>query len=141
MPDEPQFMAIRSSDPEYQQTIDDAQAALESFRSIAPSLIDTAAFPSIKTELVSADDRAFIWLAVEEVSAVGFIASVIQVPAALGAYSVGDRLEVPGSAVLDWMYHDESTLHGGYSIRYQRAHLSPEEHAGFDAHIGVTDYA
>ena len=141
MSEEPQFMAVNSKTPAYQQTIAAAQSTLTEFRTLVPELLGTMAFPSVKTELRSGEDRAFIWLTVEGLSETGFIASIFEIPCEFSDLAVGDKIEVHNEAVLDWMYHDNGTIHGGFSLRYQRSLLPPEEQAAFDAHIGATDYA
>ena len=42
--------------------------------------------------------------------------------------------------MIDWMINDEGTLYGGFTLRYQRAKLAPEERPAFDEHIGVVQY-
>lgn len=141
MSDEPQFMSVPSKDPKFQQTVTEAQQTLDEFRRLAPSLIGTEAFPSIKTALCSGEHHAFMWLTVAELDGAGFLAQVFEIPAEFSEFEVGDTVRVSADAVMDWMYHDSGTLHGGYSLRYQRSLLPPEERAGFDEHIGADRYA
>ena len=141
MSSEPQFMAVASKDPKYQQTITDAQESLAEFRRRTPDLISSGAFPSIKTALCSDEHRAFIWLTVIELDGSDFLAQIFEIPVEFSQFQVGDTVWVPASAVMDWMYHDSGTLHGGYSLRYQRSQLPPEEWPEFDKYIGADRYA
>jgi len=141
MPDEPTFMAVGRRDPEYQKTITDAQNTLGEFCRRLPDLIDTNAFPSIKTPLVSGDNRINIWLTVDEYVEPNFVATIFEIPAEFDEYQVGDRVRVPSDAVLDWMYRDGGTVYGAYSLRYQRSLLAPEEWAEFDERVGVDRFA
>ncbi len=141
MSEEPQFMAVGSQDAAFQKTIRDAQSTLDQFRRLLPRLIGTEAYPSIKACLTCGEDRVNIWLTVEVAGESDFIATLFEVPSEFEDYNVGDAVRVPCDAVLDWMYHDQGTLHGGFSLRYQRSLLPTEEHAAFDERLGVERYA
>ncbi len=141
MSDEPKFMAVSRDDPAYKQTVELAQSTLDEFRALLPDLLWTDAYPAIKTELRSCEEHAFIWLTVQALRPSGFTARVFEIPRQFLDFAVGDDIEIPSEAVLDWMYHDKGTLHGGFSLRYQRELLPPEKRLEFDAHIGVTEYA
>ncbi|HYW14238.1 MAG TPA: DUF2314 domain-containing protein [Longimicrobium sp.] len=140
MADEPLFMGVRDSDPAFQQTIRDARATLPEFRRLlaSPQLGD--AFPLVKIDLADQQARAVLWLIVRGVQAAGFRASIFEIPSEFAGYKVGDVLDVPETAVLDWMLNQDGVLHGGFSLRYQRALLPEEKRAEFDRHIGVLRY-
>ena len=141
MADEPIFMAIRGSDPAYQQTVRDAQASLPEFRGLLQSEHTAQWYPCIKTRVTAGEHSAFIWLSVVEVLPSGFVASVFEIPWEFEGIGVGDEMEVPDTDVMDWMINRDGELHGGFSLRYQRSKLPPEKRAGFDEHIGVSSYA
>jgi uncharacterized protein YegJ (DUF2314 family) len=141
MSDEPLFMALRESDPEYQQTIADARRTLPEFRLLIDLCRASGAVPCIKTMLVDGGESAPIWLAGAVSRGTGFAASVFEIPPQFPSYKVGDVVEVEESAVLDWMVNDDGVLHGGFSLRYQRSKLPPERQAWFDEYLGVSKYA
>jgi uncharacterized protein YegJ (DUF2314 family) len=70
----------------------------------------------------------------------GFHASVFEIPPEFKGYREGDELEVPETAVVDWMVNRDGVLHGGFSLRYQRSLLPEGQRAEFDQHIGVLRY-
>lgn len=140
MADEPLFMAIRDSDPEFQQTVRDAQLSLPEFRRLLRAK-EAAGYPCVKTRIIDGDEAAFVWLLVVRATRSGFVASVFEIPPQFKGVRVGDELAVPNREVMDWMVNREGELHGGFSLRYQRSKLPPERHAWYDAHIGVTKYA
>lgn len=70
----------------------------------------------------------------------GFWASIFEIPPEFTSYKVGDEVDVPETAVLDWMLNQDGVLHGGFSLRYQRSLLPEEKRAEFDRHIGVVRY-
>lgn len=140
MPDEPIFMAVRDGNPEFQRTIRDAQASLPDFRRLLEEPAAAGRFPNVKTRLSAGERTAFVWLLVRAHTPTGFVAEVFEIPPEFEGIAVGDRFEVPDGAVMDWMLNDAGSLHGGFSLRYQRAHLPPERHAWFDEYIGVERY-
>jgi uncharacterized protein YegJ (DUF2314 family) len=121
MADEPLFMGVRDSDPAFQQTIRDARATLPEFRRLlaSPELGD--AFPLVKIQLTDQQERAFLWLIVRGAQGSGFWASIFEIPPEFTSYQVGDEVDVPENAVLDWMLNQDGVLHGGFSLRYQRS--------------------
>src|SRR5262245_19943214 len=141
MADEPLFMAIRASDPAFQQSVRDAQRTLPEFRRLLQSEGVEEWHPCVKTRVTAGDERAFLWLLVVRLSPTGFVTSVFEVPAEFEGIAVGDEIEVVSDAVMDWMVNKAGVLHGGYSLRYQRSLLPPEKWAWYDEYIGVTEYA
>ncbi|MFO1066667.1 MAG: DUF2314 domain-containing protein [Pirellulales bacterium] len=137
----PRFDHVRSSDPAYQQTIRDAQKSIEQFRALLPS--DGTARPDalIKTKLVDGDSSAFMWLNYTATDGDNFTAELFEVPDSLPSYTIGDRLVVSLTEVMDWMINENGRLTGGFSLRYNRARMSDSEKRDFDRHIGVTEYA
>jgi uncharacterized protein YegJ (DUF2314 family) len=138
MADEPLFMAIRDSDPEFQQTIRDAQDSLAEFRLRSDH---AGGYPCVKTRITAGEETAFIWLLVVKATRPGFVASVFEIPPEFKGIKVDDEVRVPNGEVMDWMLNQDGVLRGGFSLRYQRSRLPADKRAGFDKHIGVTEYA
>ena len=139
--EEPLFMAIRDSDPEFRQTVLNAQASLHEFRSLLLSPGSAEWYPCVKTRLTAGEESAFVWLLVVCDTATGFVASVFEIPPEFEGIRVGDEVTVADVAVMDWMVNKFGTLRGGFSLRYQRSKLPPERRAWFDQHVGVSHYA
>ena len=140
MADEPIFMAIRGSDPAFQQTVRDAQTSLPDFRRLLQLKHAAEWYPCVKTRVTAGEASAFIWLSVIEVLPSGFIASVFEIPKEFEGIRVGDEIQVADREVMDWMVNRDGELHGGFSLRYQRSKLPPEKRGGFDEHVGVSRY-
>lgn len=139
--DEPLFMAIRDSDPEFRQTVLDAQASLPAFRSLLVLADSAGWYPCVKTRITAGKESAFVWLLVVRDTSSGFVASVFEIPPEFKRVRVGDQLTVENAAVMDWMVNQSGTLQGGFSLRSQRSKLPPERRAWFDQHVGVSHYA
>jgi len=140
MADEPQFMRIPEADPEYQRTILDAQETLPLFRALLRLPGEANALVCVKTRLTAGEASALVWLMVIKPTPSGFVTSVFEIPPEFEGIKVGDRIEVASEDVADWMYNMDGLLHGGYSLRHQRAHLPPEKREWFDEHIGAAQY-
>jgi len=134
------FDQVQTSDPAYQQTIQDAHDSIERFRAMLPVDGSSRSDALIKTRLVDGDNSAFMWLNNTAIDDDNFIAELFEVPDMLPSYSVGDRQTVALADLMDWMVNDNGRLTGGFSLRYHRAGLSEAEKADFDRHIGVTEW-
>jgi uncharacterized protein YegJ (DUF2314 family) len=134
------FDQVRSSDPAYQQTIQDALSTIERFRQMLPTDGTPRADALIKTRLSDGGNSAFIWLNNTSLDGQSFSAELFEVPDTLLRYSIGDRLTVPLDSLMDWMVNDNGLLHGGFSLRYHRDRMHDADKAEYDQHIGVTDY-
>jgi len=44
---------------------------------------------------------------------------------------------VPSTDIVDWLIVDEDGLHGGYTLRLERARLSPADQVAFDRDLGA----
>jgi uncharacterized protein YegJ (DUF2314 family) len=137
----PKTNLIRSSDPVYQQTIRDAHTTIAQFRSLLPADGSPRADAMVKTKISQGDESAFMWLSHARIAGTGFVAAFFEISEAFTNYEVGDEIEIPEAELLDWMVNDQGTLHGGFSIRYYRSTLPPEEREEYDSYIGVTEYA
>jgi uncharacterized protein YegJ (DUF2314 family) len=132
---------VQHSSPEYQQTIREARASLDVFRSMLPTDGSPRWNAMVKTKLSHDETNVFMWLSHVRLSGENFLAEFFEVPAEFTAYEVGDRLEVTEDALTDWMINDDGTLHGGFSVRLIRATLPEDERSAYDEYIGVTRYA
>lgn len=136
----PRFDHVRSSDPDYQQTIRDAQKSIDQFRAMLPSEGVPRPDALIKTKLVDGDNSAFMWLNNTAIEGGNFTAELFEVPDILPNYSIGNRQVVLVEELMDWMVNENGRLTGGFSLRYNRDRLSDAEKQDFDRHVGVTEY-
>ena len=131
---------FRDDDPAYRQTIVDAQETLPEFRALLRLPGEANALVCIKTMLTVGEAAANVWLLIIKPTKGGFFASVFEIPGDFPDVEVNDRFEVADDDVLDWMYNMDGLLHGGYSLRFQRSLLPPDQHPWFDERIGVREY-
>jgi uncharacterized protein YegJ (DUF2314 family) len=137
----PKTNRVRSSDPEYQQTIRDAHATLAQFRAMLPADGSPRPNAMVKTEIRQGNNNAFMWLSNARMAGTNFVAQFFEISGVFTNYQVGDELEIPEESLLDWMVNDNGVLHGGFSIRYYRSTLPEDERDEYDNYIGVTEYA
>jgi len=136
----PNFNQIRSGDPEYQQTIEDARATLKRFREMLPTDGSPGMGAMVKTEVRDGVHSAFMWLMNARRSGGDFIGTFFEISDGFKSYEVGDDLKIPEADLLDWSVNVDGQLHGGYSLRYYRSTLPPEEREEYDDYIGVREY-
>ncbi|TWU43704.1 hypothetical protein Poly51_62260 [Rubripirellula tenax] len=129
---------FRASDPAYQECVANARATLDEFRSMMPRFDSHSCL--IKTKLDDGESSGFVWLFNATASDSGFTAELFEVPPSVPLLSVGQVFDIADADVVDWMINDDGTLYGGFSLRYHRANLPPDERPAFDAHVGVTNY-
>ena len=140
MSGEPVFATTPIADPAYQATISEARASLHEFRDLCRLADASRAERMIKKEVRQGGHRAFLWFADARIAGNGFEAEVFEAPPEFTDLQVGTRFLIAENEVLDWMVNDAGDLYGGFSLRYQRAHLPAGKHEWFDQHIGVVRY-
>lgn len=129
---------FRASDPAYLESVANARATLDEFRSMMTRYDSHSCL--IKTNLDDGQGSGFVWLFNTTTSGSGFTAELFEIPPSVPLLKIGQVFDVANIDVIDWMINDEGTLYGGFSLRYHRANLHPDEHSAFDAHVGVTKY-
>ncbi|TWU15806.1 DUF2314 domain-containing protein [Allorhodopirellula heiligendammensis] len=130
---------VRSSDPAYRDCVANARATLDDFRSLIRRHDSHSCL--IKTKLNDGQSSGFVWLFNTIVAGDSFTAELFEVPPSVSLLKVGQVFEVAEFDVIDWMVNDDGTLYGGYSLRYHRANLPPDERGAFDEYVGVTKYS
>ncbi len=137
----PKLTQIISSDPDYQQTIQDARASLTQFRAMLPSDGSPRFDCMVKSEVIDGGNPTFLWLPNTRLNGSNFVAEFYDIPHTFTDHSVGDQLDITADSVLDWMVNDAGVLYGGFSIRYLRSRTPEDERPAFDDHVGVTKYS
>jgi len=136
----PRFDQVRSSDPDYQQTILDARHFISRFREMLPADGTRRPEALIKTKLCDGENTAFMWLNNTAISGDAFTAELFEVPDTLPSHKIGMRYTVTLDELLDWMVNDNGRLSGGFSLRYHRERLADDEKLEYDEFIGVSVY-
>lgn len=130
---------FRGSDPAYLDCVAKARETLDEFRSMLAQYDSDVC--SIKTELHDGHSSGLVWLFNTTVHGEGFTAELFEIPPTIPLLKVGQVFEIASADVIDWMINDKGTLYGGFSLRYHRESLAPDERSAFDEYIGVTKYA
>jgi len=137
----PRFDHVRSSDPAYQKTIEDAHRFLSHFRDLLSADGTPRADALVKTRLVDGENSSFMWLNNTAIDGNNFTAELFEVPDSLPNYKVGTRVAVTLDDLMDWMVNENGRLTGGFSLRYNRDRMTDAEKHDFDEYIGVDEYA
>lgn len=130
---------VRSSSPEYQAAITDAQNTLGQCRE--HFVASTSSLCSVKTRMTGSHGSAFVWLSVIKAKRTEFVGELFEVPEALRDFEIGQSFSIKDTDIIDWMANDDGVLHGGFTLRLHRSTLSESEQADFDRFIGVHEYA
>lgn len=134
----PAFKQVDSKDPKYQRTVQSAQRSLDTFRKFMKQDAVDCLF---KVYIKKKSFGGYLWLDQPKEEQSVFSGRIFEVPPSWKGYSAGQRLESPAREIQDWMVLDNGTLHGGFSLRYMREGMPEEKRAGYDAFLGVKEYA
>lgn len=138
--DEPMF--VETPGAELAAAAQAANATVPQFRALLASGAAADALPMVKKRFVDGDGNAtWLWLMVEQVTDSGFEASVFEAPPDFPALSLGSRHFIADVDVADWAVVIAGVMHGGYSMRMQRARLPEDERASYDEYVGASSYA
>lgn len=87
---------------------------------------------SIKQRFKTDQGDEHIWISDIQRSGNHYVGTVGNVPEATTEVKYGDTVEVDNQKISDWMYLDNDTLRGGYTLRVIRSSMSDEEKKQFD---------
>lgn len=135
------FSYVDRNEDGYQRTIAEAQESLPRFRELIAEKCGDEVYALVKVLLAEPDYKSYMWLVVCAVQEDGFVAEIFELPSDYQQYKVGQRLRVADGDLQDWMINEYGTLHGGFSLRYNRARMDDAAKAAFDRQVGVTVYA
>lgn len=137
---EPVFMAMPNA--ALAEAARAASGTLPHFRTLLASTASTDAPPIVKTYIADpAGGGMWLWLSVDKATDAGFETHVFEAPPQFEQLSPGTQRFVPDEEVGDWSIIVAGVLHGGYSLRLQRARLPEAEREAYDRHIGAVSYA
>lgn len=136
------YIAISKKDPEFHAAITQAQRSLPAFRSLLEQhSVSADAFPLIKRYFNDADhEGVWLWLFVIGEEEDGFFGEIFEAPSECTSLKPGTRLFIRNEDVADWMLNDQGSLHGGFTLRLQRARQAVAKQNEFDQHVGVERY-
>lgn len=144
---EPQFIAIRNDDPEMQRAHEQAAPTLALFMSHVSRPGEHMCSAKLRcrdpglSERLGEDRFVFLWLnsvcyhPEERV----FSGTFFELPKEFTKWHhVGERLGFEGDEIFDWMVNDHGHLHGAFTLRVARAHLTERDRENYDQYAGVS---
>jgi uncharacterized protein YegJ (DUF2314 family) len=134
-----------SAEPEYFQTPKDhhhaaMQRAVKEARKTVGKFITALEHPGpgeqdfeVKKPFLQGDQMEHLWLS--DVRFVGnrFVGRVDNKPRKIQGVKLGQMVSVAPNEISDWLYVDNGTLVGGYTVRVHYKELSPEQKQVFDS--------
>lgn len=136
--DEPLVMAVKTKDPEFEKSINEAQSSLQFFFELYKEYKNTSGvYFMVKLPLSNEGNTNHFWYHFKGVDKDVVTAEHFKLPAELMKYKT---MSVNRKVVEDWMINDHGHLYGGYSIRLQRERLPENERAKFDEYAGIEVY-
>ncbi len=141
--DEPQFMVIDETNQEFQESIKKARRTLEYFQQRILKIGEewTGAVNIFIPDAPESKEGLYIWLANPIFENDSCTALIFEIPKEVKYLSEGQWIKFPIEDIVDWYLLSESgELEGGFSLRYQRELLPPEERSDFDELIGVRKF-
>jgi uncharacterized protein YegJ (DUF2314 family) len=135
-PGKPDFVYARVNDQEMAAAMRRAQETLPLFAAaLADERPGTRAF-AIKKAYSDGKHTEYIWLSRVVRSGEGFEATVDNTPVWLSDVKVGSRAMVERNDVVDWMFVENGTLVGGFTIRVLFFREPPEKQRELERTFG-----
>ena len=147
---EPLFVAVPNQEQDLRDAYAKAAETMSEFRRFVE--MPGAHFCSVKlkfrdpnlSEKLGEDRFAFIWLTAtyyhEEENL--YSAEFFEVPEEFQQWhQVGQRLAFEAEDVFDWMVNDDGLVHGGFTLRAIKKHLSDADREAHDEYLGVREWA
>ena len=147
---EPVFVAVPSKEQDFQDAYAKASETMSVFRDhvTTPGTHICSVklrFRDPKLSEEHGEDRfAFIWLTSTQYhDDEGLYSAVFfEVPKEFQEWhQVGQRISFDSDDVFDWMANYDGYVHGGFTLRAIKKHLSDADRASHDEYIGVKEWA
>ncbi|MBC7864619.1 MAG: DUF2314 domain-containing protein [Bacteroidia bacterium] len=134
---EPAIYNVEDKDAEMNEAIKTANKTIDEFRKALESNNPDFDYFSIKMRFNAPPGGEHIWLTDITFKNNKFYGVVNNEPEITTEVKLGDSLEIVNDRISDWMYQDNDTLRGGYTIRAIRNKLSDAEKKQFDVENGL----
>lgn len=135
---EPKVTGFEAEDPEMNAAMRQARATLTDFEKRLAQPPPTQQHLGLKGRFEEGEHVEHMWIGEIEVTSEGYRGVLGNHPVHIQSIDVGSKVLVTREQVSDWMAIDDGKLVGGYTLRVQRARMSPEERAEFDAQMAFT---
>ncbi len=147
---EPMFVAVPNQEQDLLEAYRRASETMEEFKQHV--LTPGEHYCSVKlrfrdpdlSEELGEDRFAYLWLTAtafhEEENL--YSAAFFEVPDEFQEWhKVGQRIAFEAEDVFDWMVNYDGYVHGGFTLRAVKKHLSAEDQASHDEYVGVREWA
>ncbi|MEI8196022.1 MAG: DUF2314 domain-containing protein [Phycisphaerae bacterium] len=137
----------RQGQPDYTKTFDKklmdraiqkANDTLQDFITALQNPRPTMSSFAVKKQFPAEKGGEHIWLIDVSWDGKAFTATVDNDPVDTKAVKIGDRVQVTPDELSDWMFVENGSLHGGYTIRVLYYQASPEEQKEFRKHTSFS---
>jgi uncharacterized protein YegJ (DUF2314 family) len=130
-----------SEDMGMNNAISNAQSTLEQFdKALKSNQYDKNSF-ALKVKFPTSNGAEHIWATDIIVKDGHYFGIVDNLPELTTKVKLGDKIQLEKANISDWMYSENGTLRGGYTMKLIRSRMSKEEQKAFDAdfHYKIED--
>jgi uncharacterized protein YegJ (DUF2314 family) len=136
--DEPMVTAFESEDQEMNAAMARARATLAEFEKRLTDPPATQEHIALKGRFEEGGEAEHMWVNDVVVTSEGYEGTLGNNPVHIKSITSGDQVSVRRENVSDWLVIDGGKLVGGYTLRVQRARMTPEQRRQFDAQTAFT---
>lgn len=126
---------VQSNDLEMNHAIEEAKKTLYKFKDALRSKNKDFSYFALKSKFKSDNGVEHIWISDVTIKNEKYIGVIDNIPKSITYLHIGDTIQLSYENISDWMYVDNNTLRGGYTIRLLRKRMSENERKRFDAEI------
>ena len=130
---EPLVTSFEAEDEEMNAAMRKARATLAEFEKRLAQPPATQQHIGLKGRFEEDGEIEHMWIDEIEVTPEGYRGKLGNHPVHIQSIDAGSDVLVTRNEVSDWLAIDDGKLVGGFTLRVQRAHMTPEQRADFDA--------
>ncbi len=135
---EPLVTSFESDDQQMNAAMARARTTLAEFEQRLANPPATQEHIALKGRFEVDGDIEHMWVNDVVVTGTGYEGTLGNNPVHIKSLASGDKVSVPRENVSDWLVIDSGKLVGGYTLRAQRARMTPEQRRQFDAQTAFT---
>jgi uncharacterized protein YegJ (DUF2314 family) len=129
---EPNIYSTPSDDKEMNEVISKAKNTLDQFdKALLSNKFDTSTF-ALKVKFPTETGAEHIWATNIKIENTSYYGIVDNLPNTTTQVKLGERIKLNKNDITDWMYSDNGTLSGGYTIKLIRNRMTEDERKKFD---------
>jgi uncharacterized protein YegJ (DUF2314 family) len=129
---EDEIYSTSSEDEEMNEAIDSAKSTLQLFENAFRSKkYDESSFV-LKVRFDTPKGFEHIWVNNIEMEKNNYYGTINNIPESTTEVKEGEKITIDKTNITDWLYNDNGTLRGGYTIKVIRNRMTKEEREQFD---------